>query len=109
MFHLREIVEPVTPARPAAAPSKLALVLRIAAWPLRVIAARRVMAQLGAMSDHELSDIGLYRQDLRDATAAPLGGDPTSVLAARAAERRWVAVAKRYEKSPRLAKRGEGD
>jgi uncharacterized protein YjiS (DUF1127 family) len=104
MFHLREIVEPVTPAEPAVA-SKLALVLRIALWPLRVIAARQAMAQLGAMSDHELADVGLYRQDLRDATAVRLGEDPTEMLAARAAERsrgrarRWVAVAaktKRY-------------
>ena len=88
MFHLRGIVEPVAPAEPAAS-SKLALVLRIVAWPLRVVAARRAMAQLGAMDDRELADIGLRRQDLRDATALSLGDDPTKMLAARAAGR-WL-------------------
>ena len=88
MFHLREIVEPVAPAEPAAV-SKLALVLRGLAWPLRALAERHAMAQLGAMDDRELADIGLRRQDLRDATALGLGDDPTKMLAARAAER-WV-------------------
>jgi len=98
MFHVREFVEPVAPA--VAATSKLALVLRVAGWPLRVLAARRAMAQLGAMSDRELADVGLYRQDLRDATALRMGEDPTTVLAARAAERRRGqrrAAAKRYD------------
>ncbi len=94
MFHIREIVEPVAPTELAVA-SKLALVWRIATWPLRVLAARQAMAQLGAMSDRELADVGLRRQDLRDATALSLGEDPTAVLAARAAERwrgrRWAA------------------
>ena len=100
MFHLREIAEPVAPAEPAA-PSKFASVLRILAWPLRVLAERRAMAQLGAMDDRELADIGLRRQDLRDATALSLSEDPTKMLAARAAERwrwgRWAATVERYD------------
>ncbi|HLJ71786.1 MAG TPA: DUF1127 domain-containing protein [Roseiarcus sp.] len=88
MFHFREVVEPV------AAPRR-SLLWRVAAWPLRVLAARRAMAALGAMSDRELADVGLYRQDLRDATALRLGEDPTALLTARTAERRgarWAAA-----------------
>jgi uncharacterized protein YjiS (DUF1127 family) len=61
---------------------------RLAGWPARLLAARQTMRQLGGMSDHELADIGLRRQDLRDASALPLGDDPTEVLAMRAGERR---------------------
>jgi uncharacterized protein YjiS (DUF1127 family) len=81
MFHPGEIVEP------ASAPKRLSL-LRLASWPLRVVAARRAMAQVAAMSDRELADVGLNRQDLRDATALGLGDDPTEMFAARAGERR---------------------
>lgn len=93
MFHFREL------ARSAAAPRR-SILLRIAAWPLRVLAARQAMAQLGAMSDRELADVGLHRQDLRDATALGLAADPTEMFAARAAERRrakWATLAQRYE------------
>jgi hypothetical protein len=40
------------------------------------------------MSDHELADIGLMRQDLLDATALEADEDPTLLLTARARERR---------------------
>lgn len=63
-------------------------VWRLLTWPARVIQARRDLAQLGAMSDHELSDIGLSRQDLRNATAMGLDADPTLALAKAAQERR---------------------
>jgi uncharacterized protein YjiS (DUF1127 family) len=56
-------------------------------WPVRVIESRRVLATLGEMDDRDLADIGLSRQDLRDATALPLAGDPSPLLAGRAAER----------------------
>ena len=58
------------------------LLVRIVMWPARVARARRDLAQLAAMSDHELADIGLGRHDLRDAAAQPLDGDPTAALAA---------------------------
>ena len=62
------------------------LILRhLAGWPARMVAARQAMRQLAGMSDHELRDIGLFRQDLRDATALPLDADPTRLLAARGA------------------------
>ena len=39
------------------------------------------------MSDYELRDIGLTRQDLFDATALPLDADPSPLLARRRAAR----------------------
>jgi uncharacterized protein YjiS (DUF1127 family) len=56
-------------------------------WPLRVAEHRRAMNELGGLDDRELADIGLSRQDLRDATALPLTLDPTEQLAQRARER----------------------
>jgi uncharacterized protein YjiS (DUF1127 family) len=63
-------------------------------------AARRPTAAIGAwyqaqrdyhllcrMEESALRDIGLTSSDLRDATAVGLFGDPTSVIASRAAER----------------------
>jgi len=55
--------------------------LRALLWPSRVIAARRTFAQLAAMSEYELRDIGLSRQDLVDLTGRPLDEDPTPHLA----------------------------
>lgn len=64
----------------------------------RVFDRRRVMAELSELDDHMLSDIGLTRGDLRDATATPLFADPTRMLMLRTTERRVAA---------RLARRGE--
>ena len=61
---------------------------RILLWPARVLRARRELARLATLSDHELRDIGLTRQDLRGATALPLDEDPTRFLAKAVAERR---------------------
>ena len=66
----------------------LAYASRVLAWPSQIIAARAAMQTLGSMSDHELRDIGLTRQDLRDATGMTSGDDPTGMLAGRASERR---------------------
>jgi uncharacterized protein YjiS (DUF1127 family) len=81
MFHVREFTPPVvTPKRSA--------FWSLAAWPLRVLAAREALAQLGSMDDRELADVGLCRQDLRDATALGPLDDPTEMFAERARERR---------------------
>jgi hypothetical protein len=45
------------------------------------------MSQLARMSEYELRDIGLTRQDLFDATALPLDADPSALLARRRAAR----------------------
>ena len=77
-------------ARPARglADAFTSLAAAIVAWPTRVAEHRRLMSQMAAMSDHELRDIGLFRQDVADATAVPYGRDPSEVLVERATERR---------------------
>jgi uncharacterized protein YjiS (DUF1127 family) len=72
------------PSPPAQVSSGLA---RILLWPARVLRARSELAALAALSDHELRDIGLTRQDLRGATALPLDESPTRFLAAVVSER----------------------
>jgi uncharacterized protein YjiS (DUF1127 family) len=64
---------------------------RILAWPVRVSQARATINDLARMSDHELRDIGLSRQDLRDAASLVLDDDPTHFLKVRADER-WHSV-----------------
>ena len=59
------------------------VVRRALNWPARVGAARRAMNQLARMSDYELRDIGLTRQDVADVSALPLDEDPTALLARR--------------------------
>jgi uncharacterized protein YjiS (DUF1127 family) len=67
--------------RPRAGLARLADVLaRAALWPFRVIEARRTLAQLAGLSEYELRDLGLTRQDLVDVTARPLDDDPTPYL-----------------------------
>jgi uncharacterized protein YjiS (DUF1127 family) len=58
--------------------------LTVLLWPVRVARHRRVMAALAAIDDRGLADIGITRQDLRDATALPLDADPSLALARRA-------------------------
>jgi uncharacterized protein YjiS (DUF1127 family) len=60
---------------------------RVLTWPARVSAARRTMFELTQMSDLELRDIGLTRSDINDATALPMGDDPSSLLVRRRAWR----------------------
>jgi hypothetical protein len=45
------------------------------------------MTQLARMSEYELRDIGLTRQDVVDASALPLDADPSGLLARRRAAR----------------------
>ena len=66
-----------------------AALVRVLLWPARVIAARQTLSQLASLSEYELRDIGLSRQDLLDLTARPLDEDPTPHLAqSRAAKAR---------------------
>jgi uncharacterized protein YjiS (DUF1127 family) len=61
---------------------------RIVLWPARVMAARRSFAQLAQMSDYQLHDIGLTRQDIWNAASLPLDEDPTRLLAKAMQSRR---------------------
>ena len=60
---------------------------RLLEWPARVSAARKTMTQLAAMSDHQLRDIGLTRQDLHDVSALPIDADPAPLLERRRSAR----------------------
>jgi uncharacterized protein YjiS (DUF1127 family) len=66
--------------------SMLGGLARIAWWPVRVAQARRSFAPLAQMSDYELHDIGLTRQDLWNAASLPLDQDPTRYLAGAATD-----------------------
>jgi uncharacterized protein YjiS (DUF1127 family) len=66
--------------------------LRVLSWPARVAAARRTMTELARMSDYELRDIGLTRQDLGDATSLPLDADPSRLFVRRRASRERPAA-----------------
>jgi uncharacterized protein YjiS (DUF1127 family) len=68
-------------------PAGGAVLTRIVLWPVRLLRARREFERLAVLSDYELRDIGLTRQDLRDASALRLDEDPTLHLA-RLSERR---------------------
>lgn len=59
----------------------------------RALKNRRAAAKLDNLSDHELSDIGLTRDDLRFGRSMPLSMDPTVEYASRA---RRNAVIRRY-------------
>jgi uncharacterized protein YjiS (DUF1127 family) len=77
------------PARASAGFARaLSILARCLQWPLRVFAARRDLAILAGMSEHELKDIGLTRCDVSDTTALPSGASPADFLAARVEERR---------------------
>jgi uncharacterized protein YjiS (DUF1127 family) len=64
------------------------LALAVLSWPGRVARHRALMGRMAAMSDYELADIGLSRQDVSDATAVALDHDPSALLMVRAEERR---------------------
>jgi uncharacterized protein YjiS (DUF1127 family) len=68
-----------------------AAVRRALEWPAHVIEARRTLAQLARMTDRELIDIGLTRQDLCDCSALSLDDDPSEKLARERATRAWLA------------------
>ena len=79
---------PVSPTRSRPLLSlALAALKAVLMYPVRVMAARRVMGQVGSMSEYELRDIGLTRQDVWDARALPLGTDPGRLFQGRVHER----------------------
>jgi uncharacterized protein YjiS (DUF1127 family) len=55
---------------------------------VRFYRARQELATLGALSDHELKDIGLLRTDLSDVTGLARDEDPTLRLARIVDDRR---------------------
>ena len=57
-------------------------------WPARVAAARRTLRSVATMSDYELRDIGLTRQDVRDAACLGVAEDPGALFTRRVAEKR---------------------
>ena len=61
---------------------------RLLLWPAHVARARREFAQLAAMNDHELRDIGLARQDIANVTALAGDEDPTLMLSQAVNQRR---------------------
>ncbi len=61
---------------------------RALSWPVRISAERRAMRQLARMSDFELRDIGLVRQDVVDAAALRPEAEPSAMLARRRAAAR---------------------
>jgi hypothetical protein len=63
---------------------------RLAAGVSRAATNRRVVGQLSRMSDRELRDIGLVRQDVRDSELLLREGDASSFLVGRRNER-WGA------------------
>lgn len=67
-------------------------------------------AILAALDERMLADMGLTRSDVRDAFAEPLWHDPTSLLRARALERRLsrhsVSLGLKY---PRVRPSGAAD
>jgi uncharacterized protein YjiS (DUF1127 family) len=81
--------------------------LSVITWPARVAEHRRCIAELAGLDDHALRDIGLTRQDLRDATAAPLGSDPTAQFAERAREREAAARVLRTPPPPPRSRRAQ--
>jgi uncharacterized protein YjiS (DUF1127 family) len=75
------------PARPSRFALLAAATVRVLLWPARVLEARRTLNQLAGMTEFELRDIGLTRQDLADLSARPLDEDPTRHLASARASR----------------------
>ncbi len=77
-------------AQPMTEASRPVLFARVVQWAAayaRAVKNRREIYRLGAMTDVELSDIGLTRTDLHIAVRSPFGVDPTVCLGAFAADR----------------------
>lgn len=85
----------------------VAMLVRAVRLVIRGMQHRREAAVLAQLDAHMLADLGLTRSDVRDATAAPLWDDPTTLLRTRALERRLrrhrVAHGFRDDPAPRRA------
>ena len=85
---LHRTVDRTTPRQLARWAEEAAAFTRdVLGWPGRAIRHRALLASMAGMSDAELSDIGLSRVDLGDASALPCGEDPTALFQARRRER----------------------
>jgi len=78
---------PITPGPRQAVGAAFWPVVAAAGRLRRAIRNRRDAAILAEAGDRALADIGLTRNDLRDAFAEPVWRDPTELLARRAGER----------------------
>lgn len=65
---------------------------RALSWPSRLGAARRAMSELARMSSAELSDIGLVRQDVVDASMLRPNSDRRAARDRAASERPGLAA-----------------
>ena len=70
--------------------------------------ARRGYAALCEMDERTLSDLGLTRSDLRDATAVSTGRDPVTLLSLRRNERREPRTILREVEAPSIANEALG-
>jgi uncharacterized protein YjiS (DUF1127 family) len=68
------------------------LLLRLVLAPVRFYRARARFAELAALTDLQLRDIGLMRQDIANASALPRDVDPTPELAKLVESRRRVGL-----------------
>lgn len=77
-----------TPARPTSVVPAFLNALHAASGKVadlvRVLLNRRLVGKLEQLSDHDLADIGLTRDDLRHGRSVPFTADPTAELARRA-------------------------
>ncbi len=84
----RSPAERAVAALSRSATAALSMVDAVLMWPFRMSENRRVLDSLAAMDDHALRDIGLSRQDLRDATALGAGREAGRFLSGRRRDRR---------------------
>lgn len=82
-------------------PAVVVRVVNAVARALRAWKNRREIYHLGALSDHELADIGLTRGDLHVAWREPFGVDPTTRLGTLAEARAIQAMRDAAERAAR--------
>lgn len=87
-MHARNFVAARSAVRPGNIGAALVTLLREASRKARALLYasinRRIVRKLEEMSDWQLADIGLVREDLRFCLSMPLGVDPSTEIARRA-------------------------